>query len=222
MAAETGQFTAALTDWAQRQADALLSAAGAKADAPGGPPDFYDLWAAQSPGRQAQLAAIIQAHGFRLAQIGAWAVLDLWNPGAGGWAPDVMENWLAAAARSHAEQYEQAVTQVTADAVRDEGDWRDNLTTGMAAWVSAAATRATTAATEARAFGSHDAAGASGLEVKTWNTGSNPRKDHAHMDGESVDLDSLFSNGLRWPGDGLGDAAETAGCNCHLTYDRKG
>ncbi|GAA3727397.1 phage portal protein [Streptomyces tremellae] len=216
---ERDRFTDALTTWAQKQAETLLSAADAKAD---GPPDFYQLWAASSPERQAQLAALIQSWGFRLAQIGAWSVLGVWNPDAGGWDAAVMENWLAAAAKSHAEQYEQAGHQAIVTAIADEGDWRDNLAQGMSAWVSAGATRAVTAATEARGFGSHDAAGASGLEVKRWNTGSNPRADHAHMDGESVDLDALFSNGLRWPGDGLGAAAETAGCNCHLTYDRKG
>jgi hypothetical protein len=169
------------------------------------------------------LAALIQGYGFRLAQIGAWSVLDVWNPDAGGWSADVMEAWLAKAAQSHAEQYETAAHTAMVAAVAEPGDWRDNLHQGMSAWVSAAATRATTAATEARSFGGHDAAGASGLTRKRWKTGGkNPRPSHRALDGEAVGLDDVFGNGLRWPGDGLGDAAETARCNCELDYEREG
>ena len=217
---ERDAYAAALTDWAQRQADGLLDRAGAKAD---GPPDFYSLWAAQSPERQAQLAALMQAYGFRLAQIGAWSVLGLWNPEADGWDAAVMEAWLARAAESHAEQYEQAAYTAATAAVREEGDWRENLTTGLAAWVGAAAGRAVTSATEARSFGSHDAARASGLTRKVWRTGGrNPRPSHKALDGEAVALDDVFGNGLRWPGDGLGDVKETARCNCSLDYTREG
>ncbi|MFD7319235.1 hypothetical protein [Streptomyces sp. NPDC059883] len=219
-AVERDAYTAALTDWAQRQADGLLSAADAKAD---GPPDFYELWAASSPERQDQLAALMLAYGFRLAQIGAWDVLSLWNPAAENWDPAVMEAWLSAAARSHAEEYEQAAYTAATAAVADEGDWRDNLRTGMDHWVTAAAVRAVTSATEARSFGSHDAAGASGLTHKVWKTGGkNPRASHVRMDGESVELGGVFSNRLRWPGDSRGDADETANCHCDLAYTREG
>ncbi|MEV7959310.1 hypothetical protein ACIOHC_41245 [Streptomyces sp. NPDC088252] len=216
-AVERDAYTEALTDWAQRQADGLLSAADAKSD---GPPDFYDLWAASSPERQAQLAALIQGYGFRLAQIGAWSVLDVWNPEADGWDAAVMEAWLAKAAESHAVEYEQAAYAAATSAVTDEGDWRDNLRAGLASWVTAAAVRAVTSATEARSFGSHDAAGASGLTRKVWRTGSSPRPEHARLDGDSVALGETFANGLRWPGDMRGRAAETANCNCRLDYER--
>ena len=49
--------------------------------------------------------------------------------------------------------------------------------------------------------------------TKTWHTGDNPRESHAAMDGETVDYDDTFSNGLRWPHD-YGPADEVAGCNC--------
>lgn len=217
---ERDRFASALTTWAQKQADRLLKAADVKAD---GPPDFYQLWAAQSPERQAQLAALIQSYGFRLAQIGAWSVLGIWNPDADGWDAAVMENWLAAAAKSHAEQYEEAGHAAIVAAVAGEGDWHDNLKSSMDSWVVAATTRAVTAATEARSFGSHDAAGASGLGKKVWRTGGkNPRPSHKAQDGEVVDMDDVFSNGLRWPGDAHGDAKETARCNCSLDYTREG
>ncbi|BAU83333.1 phage protein [Streptomyces laurentii] len=215
---ERDAYAAALTAWAQRQADGLLERADAK---DGGPPDFHSLWAAQSPERQAQLAALMLSYGLRLAQIGAWSVLGVWNPEADGWAPEVMEAWLAAAAASHAAQYEQAAYTAAVAAVKDEGDWRDNLKAGLASWVVAAGVRAVTAATEARSFGSHDAAGASGLTHKVWRTGGkNPRASHVRMGGDAVELGKTFANGLRWPGDSNGDADETANCNCRLDYER--
>lgn len=48
--------------------------------------------------------------------------------------------------------------------------------------------------------------------TKTWITGSNPRAEHARMDGETVSLDDLFSDGSKWPGDG----PDSAGCNCSV------
>ncbi|WP_326593820.1 hypothetical protein [Streptomyces brevispora] len=219
--AERDAYTDALTAWAQRQADALLSAADAKAE--DGPPDFYGLWAASSPERQAQLAALMQGYGFRLAQIGAWDVLGVWNPDADGWDPVVMEAWLAKAAASHAAEYEQAAYTAATSAVTDEGDWRGNLRTGLEHWVTAAAVRAVTSATEARSFGSHDAAGASGLTHKVWRlAGKNPRASHVRLNGDAVELGGVFANGLRWPGDANGDADETANCHCGLDYTREG
>lgn len=51
--------------------------------------------------------------------------------------------------------------------------------------------------------------------VKTWRTTStDPRKSHARMDGETVPIDSKFSNGLDWPGDPVKGPDEVAGCEC--------
>jgi HK97 family phage portal protein len=58
-----------------------------------------------------------------------------------------------------------------------------------------------------------------GAATKTWNTGPNPRADHAAMNGETVGIDEVFSNGMNAPGDPAGGADEVAGCNCDLTYD---
>ena len=49
---------------------------------------------------------------------------------------------------------------------------------------------------------------------KRWITGTNPRPEHAAMDGEVVPIDSAFSNGCEWPGDENGDPDTTCGCNC--------
>lgn len=53
--------------------------------------------------------------------------------------------------------------------------------------------------------------------TKTWNTGPNPRPEHAAMSGETVPYGDKFSSGQRWPGDRTSDADDTAGCNCSLS-----
>lgn len=216
--AERDRFSMALGRWTQKQADALMAAAGLKA----GLPDLLALWDAGSKDRLAQLQELIVSSGFRLAQVGAWEVLSAFNPDADGWSADVMLAWLMAAAETHAAQHEKAgrdaVAAVSGD---DKESMRAGLQGASATWVSAAVRRATTASTETSSFGGHDAAGASGLKKKVWRTGGkNPRPSHKAQDGETVDLDDVFSNGLRWPGDGMGDAKETARCNCSLDYAR--
>jgi HK97 family phage portal protein len=52
--------------------------------------------------------------------------------------------------------------------------------------------------------------------VKTWVTGSNPRPSHRRMDGQTVGIDEVFSNGARWPGDSNLRPEERANCNCAL------
>ncbi|PPG36326.1 phage portal protein [Rathayibacter sp. AY2B5] len=52
---------------------------------------------------------------------------------------------------------------------------------------------------------------------KTWETGDNPRPDHAAMDGETVGIDEQFSNGADWPGDPVLGADGVSGCNCGVS-----
>ncbi|WP_160051283.1 phage portal protein [Nocardiopsis sp. FR26] len=53
---------------------------------------------------------------------------------------------------------------------------------------------------------------------KTWRTTSrNPRSSHVRMNGQTVPIDSKFSNGGRWPGDSLLSAREAAKCKCMLS-----
>ncbi|MEU0808789.1 phage portal protein [Streptomyces sp. NPDC005970] len=225
---ELGSFTSerkalekSLTSFTERQADQLLAAAGAKA---GDMPDLLELWAAGHDDRLAQLQALLADHGYRLAQVGAWEVLDQWNPEADDWSAEVMLAWVLAAAETHAEQHEEAGREAVAKVQEEGGDgWREALQTAEAAWGTAAAARALTASTELRSFGGHDAAGASGLVKKIWRTGGkNPRASHKAQDGEAVSLDDVFSNGLRWPGDGKGRTEELVNCNCTLDYAKEG
>lgn len=77
-----------------------------------------------------------------------------------------------------------------------------------------AGTFATTMAGFATAEAAKQAAG--DRAMKRWQVNSaNPRPSHAAMNGETVGIDDVFSNGARWPG-GVGDPDEDAGCTCSL------
>ena len=59
-------------------------------------------------------------------------------------------------------------------------------------------------------------AGGSGA-MKTWIvTSSNPRAEHAAMDGETVPYDDEFSNGARFPGDQALTPEESCNCQCQV------
>ena len=75
--------------------------------------------------------------------------------------------------------------------------------------------------TSVSGFGSTEAARqTSGRGRKTWRTRSgNPRSSHRRMNGETVDLDRLFSNGARWPGDSALRDDERAGCKCAVEIE---
>jgi hypothetical protein len=79
---------------------------------------------------------------------------------------------------------------------------------------------ARTEVTAAAGFGTREAGQQTGRPMlKTWRTGSNPRSSHARVDGETVALDALFSNGARWPGDSRLDTEDRANCNCSMEID---
>ncbi|WP_425836973.1 phage portal protein [Microbacterium sp. PA5] len=76
-----------------------------------------------------------------------------------------------------------------------------------------AATLVTTFAT----FATVEAGRQNGGAQKTWIvTSANPRPDHASMDGETVGIDDVFSNGAKWPGDPVLGADGVAGCTCDV------
>ena len=54
--------------------------------------------------------------------------------------------------------------------------------------------------------------------VKQWDATLDgaTRESHVHVDGEIKELDEKFSNGLRFPGDPSGGAAEVVNCRCAL------
>lgn len=167
----------------------------------------------------AALSPVLRAVMQRLAEVGAWDVLARWNPEADGWTPEQVEAWIAKAAETNAGRWSTAVADglaetVAADPANAVDRLRDFL--GSSALVMGLAGAFTT---EAISFGSYDAAVKSGLGSKTWRvTSKNPRPSHAAQNGETVPIGDVFSNGLRWPCDHFGNAAENANCTCRLEY----
>ena len=75
--------------------------------------------------------------------------------------------------------------------------------------------------TSALNFGATEAANSANLATKTWRVNSgNPRAAHASMAGEQVGIRTLFSNGMRWPGDPAGGVDNNAGCQCSVEFGR--
>lgn len=60
--------------------------------------------------------------------------------------------------------------------------------------------------------------------TKTWMhmPSANPRSYHVAMDGETVDIEARFSNGMQWPGDWANGASveEIANCHCETRINR--
>ena len=68
--------------------------------------------------------------------------------------------------------------------------------------------------------GQFDMMEAAGAQTKTWHHMSRTpdyRRDHQHMDGETVPYNAKFSNGLRFPRDPDGPADEVINCRCIMT-----
>ena len=94
---------------------------------------------------------------------------------------------------------------------------------GIAAMDQRAAMKAArTAITSAHSLGKlkgYERAAGMGIDVeKQWLAAldSRTRGSHRHLDGETVELDKEFSNGLKYPGDPDGPASEVYNCRCTL------
>ena len=94
---------------------------------------------------------------------------------------------------------------------------------GIAAMDRRAAMRAArTAMTSAHSLGKlkgYERAAGMGIDVeKQWLAAldSRTRGSHRHLDGEVVELDAEFSNGLKYPGDPDGPGSEVYNCRCTL------
>lgn len=181
-------------------------------NAPGSLADAFD-----TAREDAELAATILPHAYAIAQAGAETVLAAYNPDSDGFDPEKMLPWLAKATQGEASSIN-AGTFATLAAKVAQPEWADAVTAALERTATAGSRLwAQTIATVSRSFGAHDAARLSGLTHKTWKSrGADSR--HADIDGETVPIDQLFSNGLRWPGDPTGTSGETASCHCHAEY----
>lgn len=184
---------------------------------PGALDDAYDL-----PRAADELAAVILPHSYALAVTGSLIVLDRYNPDSDGFDADKMLPWLSKAADSTGLLMATGTFRELALRVVGE-DWLGKVTDYLGTLTETSPDLwATTIGTASTSFGQHDAAKASGLGRKTWVHvgGATSRPEHAAMDGETVGIDELFSNGLRWPGDPAGGPEDNAECHCRLEYTR--
>lgn len=134
-----------------------------------------------------------------------------------------VENWLVENADLSAGKINAATAEALAGAFREDRAGRTPAGIVDDVFDETLAARpgeiAETRVTGIAAFASHDAAQRNGGAVKTWVVNStNPRPSHADMAGESVPMDDLFSNGMKYPGDWSAGADEVAGCQCTTDY----
>lgn len=69
-------------------------------------------------------------------------------------------------------------------------------------------------------YSNHTCANANGFRYKKWLTARDNavRQSHKGLDGMVIKIDEFFPNGLEYPGDWRGSAAETINCRCVLRY----
>ena len=137
---------------------------------------------------------------------------------------DRIENYIKAMARGKS----QAINNVTYRQLKAalDGDYDDDALGSTVAGVfeKAEEQRADTSgrsfATAIAGFATLEAISqrASGRSaMKTWIvTSSNPRAEHAAMDGETVAYDDEFSNGAKFPGDQMLTPEESCNCQCQV------
>ena len=207
------QWQRVLTHTFNRQRRAVMSHLPAKADMP---MVIEELWDAR------RWNAELEADYYRLnnATAQVWANYTAKELGA-AIDPDRMAAWLAENARISAEEInghtrDLIAAALTAEVIREAVAHVFDLAVQVRA-----PELAVRAVTTASVFGSQEAARQGGLRTKMWQVNSlNPRKEHQALDGETVGINELFSNGMRWPGDPAGGAENNANCKCSLAFGR--
>lgn len=196
----------------RRQSAVVLSNLGAKADS-----DWWDTerWDTELADDLYRLAAGVTA------TIGKSAAVRL-GFDEGDYDVDRTLKFLKAVAQSRAGM----INSTTRDRIQRALDTPGtNLTPGSVfddAKNARATEIATTLVTTFSTFATTESAKqlAGDRATKTWvTTSKNPRSSHSAMNGETVGIDDLFSNGMDWPGDPAGGADEVAGCQCDVLIE---
>lgn len=88
----------------------------------------------------------------------------------------------------------------------------------QAAAIRSARTMVTQAENKGRLDSYHELEDMGTILKKRWvaTADERTRESHLEMDGEEVDLDEAFSNGLQYPGDPDGDPSEVYNCRCTM------
>jgi HK97 family phage portal protein len=209
---DTAAAKAMLVRFFKRQRSAVLARIGSKA------PSWWDekRW-------NKELADDLYALSMTVTAEVAAETLDALGVSPDEYNAGQTEKFLRAVAESRAG----AINSTTRDQIKHALDVAedDDVATSTPAGVfdvaesSRADQAAGTLATTLAAFAVTEAAKQLGRPetTKTWTTtSSKPRSSHAGMNGETVGIDELFSNGMNGPGDPAGGVDEVAGCSCVL------
>lgn len=214
----TDKATETLERFFDRQSAAVLSRLGgekARGATKAAVEDVFDTerW-------NGELAADLLLISRKTAVAAAHATLAELDMPADTFDPEVITAWLA----EHAAGTAMGINATTAANLAEllEGELDAVLAAAKALFDAYRGSRAgqiaTTLTTAMSGFGAVEVGRHHGGEgaTKTWHTGDNPRPEHAVMNGETVPVDSEFSDGSRWPG-GAGKAELDTNCNCGVT-----
>ena len=142
----------------------------------------------------------------------------------GRWTGSTIQAWLEKNAHDVAQRIDAATADRLAEILDNLEPGEDTTAAINTLFDGEVAARqdeiSTSRVTMLSAFAGIIAASDSGATSKTWVAGSNPRPDHAGMDGETVGINDKFSNGANGPGDYAAGASESANCNCHLIFGK--
>lgn len=133
-------------------------------------------------------------------------------------------------AKLHGAQHVKEITATTKESIRrivsdgiEHGDSHEAMARAISEEMNIGAGRARVIAqTETHTSlmtGNHDMMKAAGISTKTWlTTGDGAVRDkHKMLNGQTVPIDGVFSNGLRYPGDpACTDPSQTVGCRCQV------
>ncbi|OZF40757.1 phage portal protein [Rhodococcus sp. 14-2496-1d] len=201
--------TEVLTKFFRRQARIVLTALGAKADA-----EWWDedRWNSELSDDLLKIGVLTAG------QIGPAAAESM------GFDPkDYDADRTLAFLRSVADSRAGAINSTTKAQIEDALASEDEDHSPKAVFEKAETSRVLQAATALITTFSAFATAEAGAQLapsqsqKRWITNSpNSRSSHAAMNGETVGIDDVFSNGMAWPGDPVGGVDETAGCQCSI------
>lgn len=216
-AAQRNRFSIELKAAMSKQADRVRKGLGDESS-PGPLSDAFDQVAEDKA-----LHNVIYPHSVAIAEAGAAAVLAKYNPTSENFSNEVMLPWLSKASQSNATAINAGVLGSLAAAIGGDIDWHDAVDAVLEHAIGAGSDLWSAGISQtSEQFGMHDAAKASGLGNKTWHwnpgTSGNGRPEHEAMDGETVGIDEVFSNGGRYPGDPSLGADENAQCGCTVEY----
>lgn len=203
------ELAATLTRFFRRQAAAVKSKLGAKADVAWWDEKRWDE----------ELAADLLPHTLTITTAAARAVLADLEEDPDAYDVERTREYLKVTAADNAASINAATRIAVEEALEDEDAPLEQVAHVFeVAEESRAAQIAGTVVTAALGFASVEAVEqvrGDREAYKEWvTTSANPRASHAAMNGERVPLDDVFSNGARWPGWGGIDVDETAGCEC--------